>query len=52
MSVFGRDLSMMLMRKVLLLAALLYPQFVQAAPLPAVGSAAPEFSLKDQNGKI
>lgn len=42
---------MKIIRALMLFAAMLSPLLVKAAPLPAVGSAAPEFSLPDQNGK-
>ena len=42
---------MNMLRKLMLFAAMLGPLWVQAAPLPLVGSVAPEFALPDQNGK-
>ncbi|MCX7173153.1 MAG: peroxiredoxin [Proteobacteria bacterium] len=42
---------MKIIRALMLFAAMLSPLLVKAAPLPSVGSAAPEFSLPDQNGK-
>ncbi|MFA6314718.1 MAG: peroxiredoxin [Sterolibacterium sp.] len=42
---------MNIVRRLMLLASLLSPLLGHAAPLPATGSVAPEFSLPDQNGK-
>jgi len=51
MPAFEKDSSMNVIRRMVLFAALLSPFLVYAAPLPAVGSVAPEFSLQDQSGK-
>lgn len=40
-----------LIRKAVTFAALLWVSLTHAAAVPAVGSAAPDFSMKDQNGK-
>jgi len=42
---------MNVIRRLVSFAALLSPFLVHAAAVPAVGSAAPEFSLQDQSGK-
>ena len=43
---------MKLSYRLVLFATLLCPFLVRAAPLPAVGSTAPGFSLRDQNEKL
>lgn len=51
MPVFEKDSTMNVIRRLVSFAALLSPLLVHAAAVPAVGSAAPEFSLRDQGGK-